>query len=52
MISTDRATLLLPWLAAAVVALQLVLLALRFALPPSKIDVEILVGPPAPAAAN
>jgi len=51
MISTERASSVLPWLAAAVVSLQLVLLVMRFVLPPAKVDVEILVGPSSPVPA-
>jgi hypothetical protein len=49
MISTDRATSLLPWLAAAVVLLYIVLLVLRFTLPPAKVVVEVLIRPAASA---
>lgn len=49
MISTGRASSPLPWLAAAVVLLYIVLLAARFALPPAKVDVEVFVRP-APSA--
>lgn len=45
MISTDRASAPLPWLAAAVVWLYIVLLVARFALPPAKVDVEVIVRP-------
>jgi hypothetical protein len=45
MISSDRTSLPLPWLAAAVVFLYIALLALRFSLPPAKVDVEVLVQP-------
>ncbi len=45
MISTVRASSPLPWLAAAVVLLYIVLLVLRFTLPPAKVAVEILVRP-------
>jgi hypothetical protein len=43
MISSVRRSYLLPWLAAAVLLLYIVLLALRFTLPPAKIAVEIPV---------
>jgi hypothetical protein len=49
MISTDRASSPLPWLAAAVVLLYIVLLTLRFTLPPAKIAVEVIVRPGATA---
>lgn len=49
MISTDRASMPLPWLAAAVVLLQLVLLVTRFTLPPEKVAVEVVVQPAIPA---
>jgi len=49
MISTDRASSPLPWLAVAVVLLYIALLVLRFTLPPAKVDVEVLVRPPAAA---
>jgi len=45
MISTDRAAAPLPWLAAAVALLYLILLVMRFALPPAKVDVEVLIRP-------
>ena len=49
MISTDRASSPLPWLAAAVALLYIFLLVARFTLPPAKVDVEVIVRP-APAA--
>jgi bacteriorhodopsin len=45
MISTDRASSPLHWLAAAVVLLYIVLLFLRFTQPPAKIAVEVIVRP-------
>jgi len=45
MISTDHASSPLPWLAAAVALLYIVLLAARFTLPPAKINVQIVVHP-------
>ena len=45
MISTDRASSPLPWLAAAVALLYIVLLVARFTLPPAKVDVEVIVLP-------
>lgn len=49
MISTERATTPLPWLAAAVALLYLILLVVRFTLPPAQADVEVLVQPAASA---
>jgi len=45
MISTDRASSPLPWLAAAVALLYIVVLVTRYTLPPAKVDVEVIVRP-------
>lgn len=49
MISTDRASMPLPWLAAAVALLYILLLVSRFTLPPAQVTVEVVI-PPAPPA--
>jgi hypothetical protein len=52
MTSPERVSAPLPWLAGAVVLLYLTLLIMRFALPPAKMSVEVIVHPPAPAVPN
>ncbi|MEI8293804.1 MAG: hypothetical protein WCG66_07405 [bacterium] len=52
MISTERASAPLPWLAGAIILLYLVLLVLRFVLPPANIQVEVHSRPPASATGN
>jgi hypothetical protein len=52
MTSPERVSAPLPWLAGAVVFLYLTLLIMRFALPPAKMSVEVIVHPPAPALPN
>ncbi len=50
--SPERVSAPLPWLASAVVLLYLTLLIMRFALPPAKMSVEVIVRQSAPAVPN
>lgn len=51
MISEQKSAAPLPWLAGATVLAYVLLVALRFATPPVRMDVEIVVQPPPPAEA-
>jgi hypothetical protein len=52
MISNERASAPLPRLAGGIVVLYLVLIVMRFSLPPAQVRVEVHSNPPAPAVPN